>query len=298
MWRYVLAAVATAIILIGIKTIHFGSMFANGLRIGNLSSLSDLSHLDEADSSYQWSGPLPAGRWTTVRGVAGNIVVLPSPDSLVHVAAIKRWKSGEAADARVLTQPNDSGLTVCVALAGESRCALRRGRSFHFNQRVSVAMDLTLRVPVGTKVDAETILGDVTLDSTRDTVRARTVSGRLRLTALGGPVNAHSVNGSIVATLDSAAARNPVSLETVNGAVTARVPADFAGSVTLHTVNGSLGSDLPISTTGEQGRRRLVGTIGSGGSSLSLIAVNGSVHLRKIGQTSDLAPAVEPDSGG
>ncbi len=302
MWRYVLAALATAVILLAIKAIHVGGVLSHVGNLGNLGDIGDLAGLDAVDSSFHWTGPVKPGQWTTIRSIAGGITVVPSSDSLVHVAAVKRWKAGSPVEARVLTQESDSGLVVCVALAGDSDCTdltTRRARSRrNANRRGAVAMDFTVRVPARVKVDAQTIVGNIALDSTREAVRARTVSGRVRLTALGGPVSANVVNGSIVANLDSAAARNSVTLETVNGSVTARMPAGFTGSVVMHTVNGAVGSEFPVTSTGEQQRHRLEGTVGSGGSLVRLSSVNGSVHLRKLTGMRGLDAAADSADGG
>jgi len=46
-------------------------------------------------------------------------------------------------------------------------------------------------------------------------------------------------------------------------------------------VNGDIESDYPLTVTGKFGPRRLRGTIGAGGRSLSLSTVNGEIRLRK-----------------
>jgi DUF4097 and DUF4098 domain-containing protein YvlB len=191
-----------------------------------------------------------------------------------------------------------------VAIASTSQCTNNSDERHHvslrrFRGKQSLALvDFTVRIPAGVKVDAGTVLGNVAMDGTRAAVRARTVNGRVELTSFGGPVDAATVNGSITARLDSAAAANPVKLETINGAVTAYLPESFSGDVQLFSVNGALGTDYTLNgASNSQNRRELRGTVGSGGPTVSLRAVNGGVHLRKLVPGSELDSASSAAGG-
>src|SRR5919199_101559 len=69
---------------------------------------------------------------------------------------------------------------------------------------------------------------------------------------------------------------------TVNGSVTAELPAKFDAELELETVNGNLRTDYPLTVTGRLDPHHIRGTIGSGGRRLRLKTVNGSIELRKL----------------
>ena len=59
------------------------------------------------------------------------------------------------------------------------------------------------------------------------------------------------------------------------------LPADVNADVRASTVNGDIETDFPLTITGRFGPRRLNGTIGRGGRSLSLETVNGGIRIKK-----------------
>ena len=60
------------------------------------------------------------------------------------------------------------------------------------------------------------------------------------------------------------------------------LPGSASTRVDASNVNGSLTTDFPLTIQGKWGPRRLSGTIGEGGRSLSLSTVNGSLELRRL----------------
>ena len=87
------------------------------------------------------------------------------------------------------------------------------------------------------------------------------------------------MNGSVNVTMGRADWPNGASFKTVNGGITLTVPGIFDADLRADTLNGSITSDFPITVLGEVSPRRLHGTVGSGGRTLSLSTVNGSIKL-------------------
>ena len=71
------------------------------------------------------------------------------------------------------------------------------------------------------------------------------------------------------------------SFKTVNGEIALTLPNALDADLHAETLNGSITSDFPITVTGQVSRRRLSGTIGSGGRPLDLQTVNGSITLKR-----------------
>lgn len=84
-----------------------------------------------------------------------------------------------------------------------------------------------------------------------------------------------------------------IELQTVNGTVTAVLPRSLNAVVDAETVNGRVETDFPLQITGKVSPRHVRGTIGSGGMTLKLNTVNGSVMIRRLNGTTP-TPAVAP----
>ena len=92
----------------------------------------------------------------------------------------------------------------------------------------------------------------------------------------------NTVNGSIEATMD-ALTGGDIELGTVNGTVTAVLPSTLNAVVDASTVNGRVETEFALQVLGKISPRHVRGTIGSGGMTLKLNTVNGSVLIRRPG---------------
>jgi DUF4097 and DUF4098 domain-containing protein YvlB len=59
------------------------------------------------------------------------------------------------------------------------------------------------------------------------------------------------------------------------------LPAGLNADVTAKTQNGEISTDFPVTVLRRVSRKQLNGTIGSGGRTLSIKTVNGSIQLRR-----------------
>jgi hypothetical protein len=59
-----------------------------------------------------------------------------------------------------------------------------------------------------------------------------------------------------------------------------RVPSYLNANLHASVLNGSIETDFPITVTGTVNRRRLDGTIGSGGQELHVSTINGNIQLK------------------
>jgi DUF4097 and DUF4098 domain-containing protein YvlB len=111
-------------------------------------------------------------------------------------------------------------------------------------------------------------------------MRASTVNGSVRVTTTG-LAEASTVNGSVYAQMGRANWDDDLEFSTVNGGITLILPGKLDTEVRASSVNGDIESDWPLTITGRFNNRRLRGTIGAGGRSLSLSTVNGEIRLKK-----------------
>jgi len=108
----------------------------------------------------------------------------------------------------------------------------------------------------------------------------KTVNGDVEASATG-VVSASTVNGSVDIAMGRSNWPDDLAIETVNGGITITFIGDLNTEVSASTVNGSISSDWPLTVRGRFGPKRVNGTIGSGGRTLTLNTVNGSIELRR-----------------
>jgi hypothetical protein len=247
----------------------------------------------DAPEPFAWRGAVPAGDWVRVRNLNGPVRVARAAGAEVVVTATPRVRGrGPAERVRFVAAPDAGGVTVC-AVWGEDRgrctaAEYRGGRSGRggglsglFRRRAGVEVTFVVAVPAGVRVDVSTVNGRVTVADAAGEVRAKSVNGTVTVAARGGPVRAESVNGSVRARVDALAPEAALALSTVNGAVTALLPALPDADVALSTTNGRAASDFPL-VLADSSRRALRGTAGRGGRALTLTSVNGGVNLLRV----------------
>ncbi len=93
------------------------------------------------------------------------------------------------------------------------------------------------------------------------------------------PVRLESSNGHIDLTLNAA---REVHAETSNSSIVVRLPDSIGATVRAHTSNSSISSDFDLTAHGAISRRRLEGTIGTGGPLLDLGTSNGSIRIVRL----------------
>lgn len=244
---------------------------------------------EQRDSSFTWSGTIPAGHTLTLQNVNGGVEVARSSSNRVEVVAEKRWRRGDPAWVRVESQRLGDDMLICALWGPGSSCDARGLHHSKAKQswtdRNDVSVRFIVRIPDGVRVDANTVNGSITVADVGSAVRANTVNGSITVRSASGPVDAESVNGSITVTMAATGTSSALHYETVNGSITLAMPSTLAATVDLETVNGRVESGFPVLITGSPDRRRLRGSIGTGGPSLQARTVNGSVTLRPVAPT-------------
>jgi hypothetical protein len=281
MWRYILAAAITAVIMFAIY----------GGRSGR-----------ESISAFEWSGSVAEGQFVNVRNTNGRVRIEPAPGDQVEVQARIRQSRG---DVRILTTMHDGSLFVCPVIGNRGRCGPggyqsgsgRSGLGRIFGRRTGMHVDFTVLVPQGVFADASTSNGNLDMNGITGEARARTVNGRIELANIYGPVTARSTNGSIRVRLDSLPATAPVALRSTNGSITASLPRELDAEVELASTNGRITSAFPI-TSNEVSTRRLRGRIGAGGREITMRTTNGSITLRQLeaGSPDEVPVSVNDDT--
>jgi len=237
-----------------------------------------------AETPFHWSGKLNPGQRLEIKGVNGAIHATASSGATADVTARKhaRRSDPESVQIKVVTTPE--AVTICAVYPtpedADEENTCESGRHWHSNTRDNdVVVDFTVQVPAGADFDGRTVNGDIDAMSLGGNTDVSTVNGSIDLST-AGHAEAETVNGSIRATMGKADF-DDVEFRTVNGGITLTLPADLNTEVRAETVNGDLDSDWPVTISGRWGPRRMHGTIGKGGRTLTLGTVNGDIKLRK-----------------
>lgn len=149
---------------------------------------------------------------------------------------------------------------------------------------------------LSSRVSVRTASGDVTLDGVTGTIDVTTATGTIEAQGVGGSMgftsvsgdlalaggvvdrlNAHSVSGRITTDVDL---HGDVSIRTVSGEVTVRLPESASAKVALTSVGGRIDAAFPDLRRQERAVVKTVtGTLGDGGATLNVDSVSGAIAL-------------------
>jgi hypothetical protein len=255
----------------------------------------------DVPDAFRWEEPVPAGTTVHLRTSSGRIEVAPTQGTVAHVSGSKRW-SGRNDPIHFAWTRSGKDVYFCAMVGSGGNCgsSYRESRGMRgswldifslFKRRpTQVEASLTVELPPGVRVDARTVQGEVSVHGATSGVTAHAVNGSIEIEG-AGPIEAQTINGGIEARLDSLSADDPITLETVNGAISVTLPPSAEGDVELSTVNGSVQTDFPLTASGHISGRSLHGRIGSSSREIRLKTVNGNVELSKHAGAPDDEPA-------
>jgi hypothetical protein len=235
---------------------------------------------------FRWAKSLPAGQWVRLHNISGDVTVTATDGDRVEVVGIRRGGGGyDDDDVRVDVHEGRDGVTICALWGEESWCDDRGSHieSHGDGRRRRGNVDFEVRLPRRLKLSANSVSGDVAVNGAGDEVRARSVSGNVKLERVRAPsVTATSVSGDVDVGIEALTGAGDLRFTSVSGNVSLQLPRSLDADVTLKTVSGELDSDFPLTIRGpsRMGRRSITGTIGRGGRELQLTTVSGDVRLR------------------
>ena len=236
-----------------------------------------------AQTDFDWRGQVASGQTLEIKGINGGIRATASGSGDAEVHATKTANHSDPSSVRVQVVPHAGGVTICAVYpdsSGAQPNTCEPGENSHSNTRNNdTKVDFEVRVPAGVRFVGRTVNGEVVAESLTGDAEGHTVNGSVRIST-SGTARANTVNGSLDLTMGRTDWPDGAKFSTVNGAITLRVPAFLSARLKASVLNGNIETDFPIAVTGTVSRRRLEGTIGSGGQELQLSTVNGSITLK------------------
>lgn len=171
------------------------------------------------------------------------------------------------------------------------------GRAGAVGRWPQVDVDYRIRLPRSAEVtEVTTVNGTVQLEDTAGNAHLRTTNGNVEIRDHTGNIRARSTNGRIETTgsVSIVEARTTnggidveightltesATIETVNGSISVVFPENLNAALDIRTVNGGIDAGGLTIKLEKISKHQLIGTLGSGGPSLTIKTVNGGVDL-------------------
>jgi hypothetical protein len=236
-----------------------------------------------AAQDFTWHGSIAQGQSIEIKGVNGDIRADASGSNEVEVTAEKHARRDDPASVQIQVVPHAGGVTICAVYpsregARPNECQPGEGGRMNV-QNNDVTVRFTVHVPAGVQFAGRTVNGQVDATHLNGDVSLATVNGSITFSTTG-VAHAKTVNGAITGEMGRADWTDKLAMSTVNGGIALTLPATLNTELHAQTVNGDIQSDFPV-TISKVDRRRLDGTIGAGGRTLSLESVNGSISVKR-----------------
>jgi len=217
---------------------------------------------------FNQSYPLQPGGTFELQNVNGTVEVQGWDKDVVEVRAVKTAKVRESDLERVAidvhAQPN--GVAVMTR--------------YPQNEGVEVAVEYTIHVPHGTKVEhLGTVNGTLRVAGVSEVDELHTVNGNIEVYEADSEVHAHTTNGNVHLELSHVHGVSGTVAETTNGSVILAVPANAQADLEARCLNGNFQSELPLAMEGSLRPREIHGKLGQGGSPIKLHTVNGGIRV-------------------
>jgi opacity protein-like surface antigen len=239
-----------------------------------------------AQQDFHWSGKVAAGAAIEIKGVNGGIDATGAPGGDVEVTATKKARKSDPAGVKIEVVEHAGGVTICAVYPSNgtpNECQPGPGGRMKVHDN-DVNVEFRVKVPAGVRFVGRTVNGGIQASGIAADAEAHTVNGGVHVDA-AGTARAETVNGGITAHLGRADWTGTLKLKTVNGGIDVAMPDGLNADVKASTVNGDIETDFPLTVKGRISRRKIEGTIGSGGRLLEVETVNGGIELRKAKAT-------------
>ncbi len=235
----------------------------------NLQLSTDVEAKDEWTRTY----PLTATGAVTIKNGNGRIEVIGGESASVVIIAERIVKAGTEAAAK-----EQLGLLDMKEDVAPDRVTIdsaTRGLMINVSRRVNYKVTM----PKGATLSLASSNGDILVTNVGGTFTADGSNGLITATGLQTSAKVSTSNGAIALTFEHLT-DGGISVETINGAIDVTIPKSSNADLSARCANGTItneGLDLHVS---EQSRRRLDGTIGTGGAAIRLEATNGAITIR------------------
>ena len=227
----------------------------------------------KVSEKFSQTYPLAANGTIRLDNVNGSVEIIAWDKAEVSLEAEKRARNEEAlGHLHLKIESSARKLTIKTEYEKKWKFWENAQAEVHYKLMVPAGVSLDKIDVVNSSIRITGVKGEVTVDS---------VNGSIEADGLAGAGDFDTVNGSITVSYAAMpAASDGISLDTVNGSCTLKLPASAGFRLDADTVNGRVSCDFPI-TLEKSGKHDLRGTVAGGGPSIELDSVNGSLTVAK-----------------
>jgi len=229
----------------------------------------DVEAKDEWTRSYQLT---PDGAVTLKNG-NGKIEVIGGDGSSVNIVAERIVKASTEAAAKEQLTLLEMKEDVAADRVGIDSST--RGISINVSRRINYKVTM----PKGASLTLVSSKGDILVANVGGQFSAEASNGRIIATGLQSGTKVTTSNGVIELTFDRVG-DGGIMAETTNGTIMVAMPKATNADLSARITNGAINNDGLDIKVSEQSRRRLDGTLGTGGPSIRLEATNGAITIR------------------
>ncbi len=239
-----------------------------------LLTLASTAHANVTET-FKQTHPLTADGVVHLENVNGDIDITAWDKTEISIEADKNARDDdELKRLEITVEAQPTKISV------KTNYVKKSGWSFFSNWNQG-SVRYKLMVPAGTRLDKiSSVNSNITVTGVHGAVELNTVNGSVKASGLMADAQLESVNGSLSANFDSLENTHRVKLESVNGGIEITLPKGASANLTTQSVIGSTQVDQAIKLN-KSGHLGVTAQIGSGGPSITLQTVNGSVAVHE-----------------
>ncbi|MGH9743784.1 MAG: DUF4097 family beta strand repeat-containing protein [Candidatus Acidiferrum sp.] len=218
--------------------------------------------------NFHQSYPLQAGGTFELQNVNGPVEVQGWDRNIIEIDAVKVAREKESDLDRVSIEVDAKPDDVSVVTR------------YPQNEGVEVAVEYTVRVPHGARVEhIGTVNGTLKVAGVDSVEDLHTVNGNIEVYEGGGNIQARTTNGNVHLELSHFLGQRGMAAATTNGSVFLAVPQDTQANLEARALNGNFYSELPFAQEATMLPREMRGKFGKGGAPIKLNTVNGGIQI-------------------
>jgi DUF4097 and DUF4098 domain-containing protein YvlB len=217
--------------------------------------------------------PLQAGGYLSLENINGDVTIEGWKKNEVSISAVKKGNPKDLDRLQISIDVDKY----------EGKDWIHVGTEHGVFTLNSGSVDYTIKVPSDAILeDIELVNGDLKVTGVTGYLSLGTVNGSVTASGMTGNAWVETVNGNQDLSFDKMGKGQAVDLETVNGAITLRIPAKANAQVDAETLNGKISSDFGLTVEkGEWIGSSAKGLVGSGGARITVETINGNIDIKK-----------------
>jgi DUF4097 and DUF4098 domain-containing protein YvlB len=154
------------------------------------------------------------------------------------------------------------------------------GLELNYDSLSNASGNISIESVKGT-VRAKTASGNVTVSEAEGTIDASSASGDVTARGIAGSVNARTASGDVRVELVRPLGGSAMKFSSASGDVTVKAPANLDAEVEMATASGALKTDFPLSVEDRNlgAGKKATGRLGSGAGQIKISTASGNVNL-------------------